>query len=129
MWYGLLWEPRGQPSMAMYPPGILLTQLSYEVDQDKASGQEVATTPGSLDVVPLLIPLEPHADAVLQEGADETQAGKVRQVLFGYTQKLEDRKTVEACRQLKRLSDASEKFVRSQYAAAQETTKARVPWF
>ena len=83
--------------MALCPPGLRppLTQLSYEVDQDKASGQEVATAPGGLDVVPLLVPLEPHADAVLQEGADETQAGQVRQVLFGYTQKLEGRNTVD----------------------------------
>lgn len=68
-----------------------LTQLSYEVKQHKASGQEVATAPGSLDVVSLLIPLKPHADAVFQEGADETQSRQVGQVLFGYPQELVNR--------------------------------------
>lgn len=48
----------------------LLTKLSCEVEQHKASGQEVATAPRRLDVVLLLVPLEPHTDAVLQEGAD-----------------------------------------------------------
>lgn len=72
-----------------------LTQLSHEVDQDKASGQEEATVPCCLDVVPLLIPLEPHAYAVLQKRADEAQAGQVREVLFGYTQKLEERSMVQ----------------------------------
>ena len=106
--------------MALCPPGLRppLTQLSYEVDQDKASGQEVATTPGSLDVVPLLIPLEPHADAVLQEGADETQAGQVRQVLFGYTQKLEGRNTVDVA--------VSQKDYRMK---GKEFRSKRVPWF
>lgn len=68
-----------------------LTQLSYEVKQHKARSQEITTVPGSLDVVSLLVPLEPHADAVFQEGADETQSRQVGQVLFGYPQELGDR--------------------------------------
>lgn len=61
-----------------------LTQLSYEVKQHKRHGQEVPAVPGCLNVVSLLVPLEPHANAILQEGADETQACQVGQVLFCY---------------------------------------------
>lgn len=55
----------------------LHTQLSYEVKQHKARSQKVAAAPGSLDVIPLLVPLEPHADAIFQKGADETQTCQV----------------------------------------------------
>lgn len=72
-----------------------LTQLSYEVKQHKACSQEVATAPSSLNVVSLLIPLEPHADAIFQKGADETQTCQVGQVLFGYPQELAKRGTEE----------------------------------
>lgn len=48
----------------------LLTKLSCEVEQYETGGQEVAAAPRGLNVVLLLIPLEPHADAVLQKGAD-----------------------------------------------------------
>lgn len=72
-----------------------LTQLSYEVKQHKACSQEVATAPGSLDVLSLFIPLEPHANAIFQEGADETQTRQVGQVLFGYPQELGDRRKEE----------------------------------
>lgn len=70
----------------------LLTQLSDEVKQHKACSKKVATVPGSLNVVSLLIPLEPHADAIFEEGADETQTCQVGQVLFGYPQELENTK-------------------------------------
>lgn len=66
-----------------------LTQLSYEVEQHKRHRQEVPAVPGCLNVVSLLVPLEPHADAILQEGADETQACQVGQVLFCYPQELQ----------------------------------------
>lgn len=68
-----------------------LTQLSYEVKQNKTCSQEVATVPGCLDVVSLLVPLEPHPNAVFQEGADEAQTCQVGQVLFSYPQELGDR--------------------------------------
>lgn len=54
-----------------------LTQLSNKVKQHKACSQEVATAPGSLNVISLLIPLEPHANPIFKEGADETQACQV----------------------------------------------------
>lgn len=66
----------------------LPTQLSEEVKQHKACSQKVAAAPGSLDVVSLLVPLEPHADAIFQKGANETQARQVGQVLFSYPQEL-----------------------------------------
>lgn len=55
----------------------LPTQLSQEVKQHKARSQKVATAPRSLNVVSLLVPLEPHADSILQKGANETQARQV----------------------------------------------------
>lgn len=61
-----------------------LTQLSYEVEQHKRHCQEVPAVPGGINVVSLLVPLEPHADAILQKGADETQPCQVGQVLFCY---------------------------------------------
>lgn len=68
-----------------------LTQLSNEVKQHKACSQEVATVPGSFDVVSLLIPLEPHADPIFKESADKTQTCQVGQVLFGHPQELENK--------------------------------------
>lgn len=65
-----------------------LTYLSTQVEQHKAGGQEVAAAPGGLDVVPLLVPLEPHADPILQEGTDQTQARQVGQILLRHTQEL-----------------------------------------
>lgn len=53
------------------------TQLSYEVKQHEARSQKVAAAPGNLDVVSLLVPLEPHADAIFQKGANEAQARQV----------------------------------------------------
>lgn len=65
-----------------------LTQLSEQVEEDKGGGQQVAAAPG-VDVVPLLAPLEPHADAVLQERADQAEAGHVLQVLLCDAQELQ----------------------------------------
>lgn len=68
---------------------VPLTQLSEQVEEDKGGGQQVAAAPGAVDVVPLLAPLEPHADAVLQERADQAEAGHVRQVLLCDAQELQ----------------------------------------
>ncbi len=68
---------------------VSLTDLSDQVDQHEAAGEEVSAAPGGLDVVSLLAPLEPHADAVLQEGADETQTSEVRQILLRDPQELQ----------------------------------------
>lgn len=65
-----------------------LTQLSEEIYEHKDGGQEIATVPRAVNVIPLFAPLEPHADAVLQEGADEAQAGHVREVLLRHPQEL-----------------------------------------
>lgn len=64
------------------------TQLPEEIQEHKDGRQDVATVPGGVDVVPLLAPLKPHADAVFEEGADEAEAGHVRKVLFGHSQEL-----------------------------------------
>lgn len=75
----------GRPAGARAP----LTQLSEQVEEDEGGGQQVAAVPGGVDVVPLLAPLEPHADAVLQERADEAEACHVRQVLLRDAQELQ----------------------------------------
>ena len=41
-------------------------------------------------VLPLLGPLHPHADAVLEEGRDEAEAGEVRQDMFPVPRDLEE---------------------------------------
>lgn len=66
------------------------TQLAQEVEQDEDVGEEASTTPVGVDVLALLRPLEPHAHAVLQEGADQAEARQVRQVVFGNAQELPD---------------------------------------
>lgn len=60
-----------------------LTQLSQQVEEHEGRGQQVAAAPGGVDIVPLLTPLEPHADAILQEGANQAEACHMRQVLLG----------------------------------------------
>lgn len=65
-----------------------LTQLSEEIYEHKDGGQEIATVPCAINVIPLFAPLEPHADAILQEGADQAQASHVREVLLRHPQEL-----------------------------------------
>lgn len=65
-----------------------LTQLSEEIYEHKDGGQEIATVPRSINVIPLFTPLEPHADAILQEGADQAQAGHMGEVLLRHPQEL-----------------------------------------
>ena len=80
-------EPPGGGPAATLARGAL-TQLSQQVEEHEGGGQQVAAVPGGVDVVALLAPLEPHADAVLQESADQAQASHVRQVLLGDAQEL-----------------------------------------
>ena len=75
-----------------------LTQLPQQVDEDEAGGQQPATAPRGRDVVALLRPLEPHPHPVLQEGADQTQARQVGEILLGETQKLQQKRR-KRCRQ------------------------------
>lgn len=67
-----------------------ITQLAQQVDQDEEVGQEASAVPGGVDVLALLPPLEPHADAVLQEGADQAESGHMGEVVLGDTQELEE---------------------------------------
>lgn len=67
-----------------------ITQLAQQVDQDEEVGQEASAVPGGVDVLALLPPLEPHADAVLQEGADQAESGHVGEVVLGDAQELEE---------------------------------------
>lgn len=70
---------------------VSVTQLSQQVDEDEEVGDEEATAPGGVDVLALLTPLEPHPDAVLEEGADQAEAGHVGEVVFGHPQELKQR--------------------------------------
>ena len=54
-------------------------ELSDQVEQHKKGSEDVATAPGPVHVVALLPPLQPHADTVLDERADEAEARQVRQ--------------------------------------------------
>lgn len=66
-----------------------LTQLSKQVEEHEGRSQQVATAPGGVNVVTLLTPLEPHADPILQEGADQAEACHMREVLLGDSQELQ----------------------------------------
>lgn len=66
-----------------------LTQLSEQVNKNKDRSQEGAAAPGHADVVPLLVPLQPHPQAVLQEGADQTQMRQVRQIALRDAEELQ----------------------------------------
>lgn len=70
---------------------VCVTQLSQQVEQDEDVGEEASAAPGGVDVLALLAPLEPHPDAVLQEGADQAEPGHVGEVVFGDPQELKTR--------------------------------------
>lgn len=67
-----------------------VTQLPQQVEQDEEVGEETSTVPGGLDVLALLPPLKPHADPVLQEGADQAEPGHMGEVVLGDPQKLRE---------------------------------------
>ena len=63
-------------------------ELSEQIGHHEHGGQEVATRPRVADVVALVVPLEPHANAVFEECADEAAASNVWQRIFAIFQDL-----------------------------------------
>jgi len=57
-------------------------QLAQQVDEHKDGGQELAAAPAHVHVLPLLVPLDVHAQAVLEERGDEAQTGHCGQHIF-----------------------------------------------
>ena len=56
--------------------------MYFEINRDKVGRLTQMLTDGripNVHVLSLLGPLHPHADAVLEEGRDEAEAGEVRQ--------------------------------------------------
>ncbi len=53
------------------------SELAEEVDDDEHGGQEPTAAPGDVHVLALLRPLDPHADAILEEDTDEAEPRKV----------------------------------------------------
>ena len=58
-------------------------ELADEVDDDEHGGEEPAAAPGDVHVLPLLAPLDPHPDPVLEECGDEAEPGQVGQDVLG----------------------------------------------
>ena len=58
-------------------------QLQHHIQQHKGVRQELATAPRETDIVLLFGPLEPHTQAILQEGGYEAEAGDVGEVVLG----------------------------------------------
>ncbi len=71
-------------------------ELAQQVCEDEESRDEPAAAPGRVDVVALFPPLEPHADAILQERADQTQTSDVRQHVLTMPQNLKDTCTIRS---------------------------------
>lgn len=69
------------------------TQLYHQVEQDEQVGEEVTAAPGGGDEVALVAPVEPHADPVLQEAADQAQPGHVGEVVSAEPQELQEEPT------------------------------------
>ena len=67
------------------------SQLANQINEYKDHSQKPATSPRGADVVALLIPLEPHANAILQEGADQTETRHVWQDVLTMAEKLKDK--------------------------------------
>ena len=64
------------------------TQLTDQVGHHEHRGQEPAAPPCSIDVVPLLVPLCPHANTVLQKRGDQAEAGDVGENVLAMTEDL-----------------------------------------
>ena len=64
------------------------TQLSHEIEDNKECGQEPSASPGDVHVLPLLAPLHPHAQTILEEGGHKAEAGQVGQHVFAVAQEL-----------------------------------------
>lgn len=57
-------------------------ELTEQVENDEEHAEPRAGAPRVRDVLTLLVPLQPHAYAVLEERAHETQARQCRQVVL-----------------------------------------------
>jgi len=55
------------------------SELSNHIDEDEHGRQEPAAPPGDVHVLPLLAPLDPHTNPILEKGGDEAESGQVRQ--------------------------------------------------
>lgn len=53
-------------------------QLRQHIGEDEHGGQEPSAAPLGVHVIPLFGPLEPHPNAVLDEGGDQTEPGQSR---------------------------------------------------
>ena len=64
-------------------------QLAHQVDDDEHGGEEPAAAPGDVHVLPLLAPLDPHPDAVLEKCGDQAEPGKMGQDMLGMSGNLQ----------------------------------------
>ena len=69
-------------------------QLAHQVDDDEHGGQEPAAAPGDVHVLPLLAPLDPHTDAVLEECGDQAEPGEVGQDMLRMSGHLQTNNTL-----------------------------------
>ena len=67
-------------------------ELAEQVDDDEEVSEDDAARPRQRDVLALLAPLQPHAQAVLDERADEAEARHVRQHVLAVPQQLHNRR-------------------------------------
>lgn len=67
-------------------------ELAQQVEDDEERGQEPAAAPRDVHVLALLRPLDPHADAVLEERRHQAEAGQVGQYVLRLTGHLEKEK-------------------------------------
>ena len=58
-------------------------QLADQVDHDEHGGDEPAAAPRDVHVLPLLAPLNPHTDSILEKCGHKTKSGNVREDVFG----------------------------------------------
>merc|ERR1711976_75918 len=61
------------------------SQLADEVHHDEHGGEEPTAPPGDVHVLPLLAPLDPHPDPVLEEGGHEAEARQMGEDMLGMT--------------------------------------------
>ena len=54
-------------------------ELPEEIEDHEEGGQEPAASPRDVHVLALFAPLDPHPDAVLEEGGDEAEPGQMGQ--------------------------------------------------
>ena len=65
------------------------SKLSEQVDDDEHGGQEPAAAPTDVHVLPLLRPLHPHPETILEESWDEAETRQVRQDVLRLSRDLE----------------------------------------